>query len=982
MTVNNTESDNLADGEAFAPSHIIGIGASAGGLEAIESFFKFMPADSGVAFVVIQHLSPDHKSLMAELLSKRTRMQVHRAEDGMRVERNSVYLITPNRNLRLFHSRLLLTEQNRDTRGFNLPIDIFFRSLAEDQGSKAIAIILSGTGSDGSSGIRAIKEELGMVMVQEEESAAFDGMPSSAIATGLVDYILPPEEMPDQLLSYLKHPYVNKDSASGPALGEEDGLSRIFALLRDHNKIDFTFYKPTTIVRRIERRMAVNQIHSLKEYVSFLESHAAELNSLHKDLLIGVTSFFRDPKAFDAIQYDQLPDLLSEVGGEGLRLWVAGCSTGEEAYSLAIACNEAMEQSGKHCVIKIFATDVDRDAVIEASNGIFAESAVADIKPELLSKYFYHKDNDFQVSRQIREMVVFAQHNLVKDPPFTNIDLISCRNLLIYLQPVLQRRVLELFNFSLNPQGILLLGSSETTGDMSDWFEPLDQKWRIYRSRGRRRHTELSEPSATFDAKRWRTALHPPGHGHSNIQRAHEEERLLERLVEGISDDYLPFCMVISETMELMQVVGDATPYLRFPTGKVINDVAKLAHKDLAIPLSTGLQKVFKSREELSYTNIHLRSDDDSRVVRMRLKPLPTKKTQAVLVAVLIEGEQKKEHPEKTEPQTYDIGREAQQRINDLESELQFTRENLQATVEELETSNEELQATNEELLASNEELQSTNEELQSVNEELYTVNAEFQSKITELTEANNDLDNLLRHCGVAALFLDENLDLRRYTPEAARLLNLMEQDLGRPMARIRADHMDLDINELVRSTQSGGQSQMEELTTSSGEQYLLRIHPYVIAPETYSGILMTFVNISGLREAEVALSERNLRMETLLEAIPDGYVLIDETGAILEANDATTRLMGYPKEELTGESIDKLMSDSHGGHHVDYIQRYLETGESHVIGRSRHVEGWHRDGYAVPLELSVAAMRIAEKPYFVGLLRPSPSTGAATDGS
>jgi two-component system, chemotaxis family, CheB/CheR fusion protein len=961
------------------PSHIVGIGASAGGLEALETLFKFMPPDSGVAIVVIQHLSPDHKSLMAELLSKRTSMQVHRVEDGMRVERNCVYLIPPNRNLRLFHGRLLLSEQDRDSRGINLPIDIFFRSLAEDQGAKAIAIVLSGTGSDGSSGIRAVKEELGMVMVQTEESAAFDGMPRSALATGLVDFTLPPEEMPDQLLSYLRHPYVSKDAASEPVLNDDDGLSRIFALLREHTKIDFTFYKPSTIVRRIERRMAVNQINELGDYVHFLDSYTAELNSLHKDLLIGVTNFFRDPEAFQNLEHNHLPTLLREANGSSLRLWVAGCSTGEEAYSIAILCREVMELASLHCAVKIFATDVDRDAILEASNGVFAASAIADIEPRLLTKYFYHKDEGFQISRQIREMVVFAQHNLVKDPPFTNIDLISCRNLLIYLQPVLQRRVLELFNFSLNAQGILMLGSSETTGEMSDYFEPLDLKWRIYHSRGRRRKAELSEPAATFDPSRWRSAMRPSAR--NPIRQAHEEERLLERLMEGISGDYLPFCMVVSETMELLQVVGDASPYLRFPTGKVMNDIVKLSHNDLAIPLSTGLQKVLKSREELIYTNIHLRQEVGSRVVNMRLKPLPTKKTQVALIAVFIELERKETVAERSKPETYDIGREAEQRITDLENELQFTRENLQATVEELETSNEELQATNEELLASNEELQSTNEELQSVNEELYTVNAEYQGKITELTEVNNDLDNLLSNSGVAALFIDENLDLRRFTPETGRLLQLVDQDLGRPLSRLKSDHLDQDLFTLAKLVQDTSEPLAKELRTNGGEQYLLRIYPYMIAPEAYSGIVMNFVNISGLRQAESALNERSLRMETLLDVIPDGYALIEETGRILEVNPALTALLGYSRDELLSQNIDKLMPETPSGQHEAYIRHYLKTGEAQIIGRSRHVEARHKEGHLIPIELSVAAMDIGTKHYFVGLMRPSPTSHADANG-
>ncbi len=619
--------------EKNTPSHIVGVGASAGGLEAIESFFKAMPSNSGVAFVVVQHLSPDHKSLMVELLSKHTHMSVRRAEDGMSVERDCVYLIPPNHNLRLFHGTLLLTEQQRDLRGINLPIDIFLRSLAEDQGDKAIAIILSGTGSDGTSGIRAIKEELGMVMVQSEESAAFDGMPRSAIATGLVDFVMAPEDMPNQLLSYLDHPFASKDEIAGKLLTDDDGLTRIFALLREHNKIDFTFYKPTTIVRRIERRMAVCQIHQLNDYVRYLESYPIEINNLYKDLLIGVTSFFRDPPAFDAL-HKHLPELMKNAKDRSLRLWVAGCSTGEEAYTLAILCQEVMEKHNLHLDVKIFATDIDHDATMRASTGTFAESAVAEIDPSLVSKYFYPKEDNYLISRQIREMVVFAKHNLIKDPPFTSIDMISCRNLLIYLQPVLQQRALEMFNFALNPQGILLLGSSETTGDMSEYFEPVDHKWRIYQSRGRKRHMELSTPAATLDANRWRSSSRLASR-HSVIQ-THEEERLLDRLLQSLSGDYLPFCMVISEDMELMHLVGDANNYLRFSPGKPVNDVSKLAIKDLAIPISTGVQKVVNSGDELIYSNIHLHDSNTPHTVNMRLKPLPGKKGQARLIGVFI----------------------------------------------------------------------------------------------------------------------------------------------------------------------------------------------------------------------------------------------------------------------------------------------------------------------------------------------------------
>ncbi|MBF0471880.1 MAG: chemotaxis protein CheR, partial [Gammaproteobacteria bacterium] len=452
------EGEPTAAVEGKVPSHYVGIGASAGGLEAIDAFFTSMSPESGCAFIVVQHLSPNHKSLMAELLSKRTEMPVCRAEEGMTVEANCVYLIPPNHDLRIFHGKLLLTEQDRHG-GVNLPLDIFLNSLAIDQGEKAVAIILSGTGSDGTRGVRAIKEKVGMVMVQSEDTAAFDGMPRSAIATGLVDYILPPEEMPLHLTSFIRHPYANKKERSVTLLSDEDGINRIFAMLRERSSLDFTYYKPSTMARRIERRMSVNQVLSLRDYVRYLERYPSEVDTLHRDLLIGVTNFFRDPAVFENLQQNWLRELIEKSDLRQFRIWVAGCSTGEEAYTLAIICKEVMRSLDKQIEIKVFATDVDRDAIAVASAGVYPESISADIPPELLSVYFTRRDSNFIIARQVREMVVFAQHNVFKDPPFTNIELVSCRNLLIYLQPVLQMRVMELFNFSLKPEGILLLGT-------------------------------------------------------------------------------------------------------------------------------------------------------------------------------------------------------------------------------------------------------------------------------------------------------------------------------------------------------------------------------------------------------------------------------------------------------------------------------------------------------------------------------------------
>ena len=886
---------------AAPPSHYVVIGASAGGLEAIDAFFKQMPCDSGCAFIVVQHLSPDYKSLMAELLSKRTDMLVQRAEEGMLVEANRVYLIPPNHDMRIFHGKLLLTEQKREG-NINLPIDIFLASLAEDQGDKAVAIILSGTGSDGTRGIRAIKERVGMVMVQSEESAGFDGMPRSAISTGLVDYVLPPEEMPEQLISYVRHPFAKKTESANARPSDEDSITRIYAMLRDKTGIDFTYYKPSTMIRRIERRMSINQILELRDYVQYMERYSPEVDTLHRDLLIGVTSFFRDPQAYRQLQESLLPEILSDDKRDTIRIWVAGCSTGEEAYSLAILCHEIMHQQGKLKEIKIFATDVDKVAIATAGTGIYPESISADVPPHLLNRYFHRRDNDYLIARHIREMVVFAQHNVIKDPPFTNIELVSCRNLLIYLQPILQQRVMELFNFSLNPHGLLFLGASESTGEMGEYFETLHNKWKLYRSKGRKRRDALSDPAIAFDAtgKLVRHGGISPARGYRHHQQ--EEERIAERLIQGIAGQYLPVTMVINEHMELLHVVGDASGYLQFPTGRMQTDLGKLARKELAIPIATGVQKALKSRSEVNYNNIHLQEGSNEHAVDLRIQILPASRTQDALLAVFIEQRDQTLDTHANAIQSYDIGKVAEQRIGDLEQELQFTRENLQATVEELETSNEELQATNEELLASNEELQSTNEELQSVNEELYTVNAEHQSKIAELLEVNNDMDNLLYNIRVGTLFLDQNLEIRRYTHEIARFIRIIDKDIGRPFDHLSHDLVDVDLSSMVEAASLRHESFEQEVQDRYGNSYLMRIYPYKAGPDMFTGVLLTFVDINATRAMQDALLRSEERNKLAQQAANMGSWDWDiKTGALIWS-DTVASLFGLAPEQFIGQ--------------------------------------------------------------------------------
>ena len=841
---------------ASPPSHYVAVGASAGGLEAIEAFFSHMPPDSGLGFVVIQHLSPDYKSLMVELLSKKTPMPVHRAEDGMWVLPNHVYLIPPKKNLTIFHGKLLLSEQDH-SKGINLPIDVFLRSLAEDQGEKAVAIILSGTGSDGTRGVRAIKEYGGMVMVQNEESAKFDGMPRAALSTGLADFVLPPDQMPAQLLSFAQHPYVVKVERSETLLSDEQGLTRVFAILREKCKVDFTFYKPSTVTRRIERRMTINQIDEIQGYVAFLANNPGEVTALYRELLIGVTSFFRDPVAFEQLAQHGLPEIIQNPGGREIRLWVAGCSTGEEAYSLAILVRECMEDLGVSRDVKIFATDIDRDAIHHAASGTYPESIAADISPRLLAKYFYKKEDNFQIARNIRETVVFAQHNLIRDPPFTNIALISCRNLLIYLQPILQRKVLEFFNFSLTAGGILMLGTSETTGDMSDYFEATDPKWKLYRSKGRLKPPADATHLLSVTETRARDSRGPFANTRRS-QRFNDEERVLERFLDAVAQDYIALAVIVNPQMEILHVFGDASDYFKLPSGKVVNDISKMAARELAIPLTTGIQKAFRQGQELRFSNIRLPQDSGVRLVDLRIRPLPGKRGQEPLAAVFI-SEVKK--AESTEPdpaiQTYDLSREAEERLRELEQDLQFTRENLQATIEELETANEELQATNEELLASNEELQSTNEELQSTNEELFTVNTEYQSKIIELTELNNDVDNLLSATQIGQLLLDENLEVRRFSPKITQIFKLLDSDVGRPITHISHYLVDCDPIQVVREVQYSGQPLEKEVCTLQGTWHLMRVVPYTVGPKAFSGTVISFVDITANKDAQRALAEK-----------------------------------------------------------------------------------------------------------------------------
>ncbi|MGD8251493.1 MAG: chemotaxis protein CheB, partial [Desulfobacterales bacterium] len=861
-----------------SPSYYVGVGASAGGLEALQLFFDYMRPDSGMAFIVVQHLSPDYKSLMVELLSKHTKMEVLRVENEMRIRPDCVYLIPPNKNMVIHGGKLFLSEQpNRQ--GLNLPIDVFFNSLAEDQGERAIGVILSGTGSDGTRGIRAVKGEGGVVIVQDEISAKFDGMPKSAIATGLADFILPPDQMPVELLKFIHHPFISGVKETAELIREEeDALTRLLGVIKKTTKVDFSYYKPNTVIRRIERRMGIAQVHTVEDYIAYTYSHPKEIKTLCKDLLIGVTKFFRDSGPFRLLRQEVLPNLIKDVQksrAPAVRVWVAGCSTGEEAYSIAILLQDMMEASGSEAEIKVFATDIDRDAIELASVGLYPESIAADVDVKYLSRYFNKREGGYQVKRSIREMVVFAVQNVIYDPPFTKIDLISCRNLLIYLQPILQKKVLSVFNYALKPRGILFLGSSESTGELSDFFEPIDIKNRVYKHRGQgaiplkepltmqNRHSPILTSPQTFYS-RYETL---PGGRHRELKE-HYYHSLINRIVSAM--------MVVNEERELVQAFGDPRRYLDIPIGNVTYDILAMLPRELSLAVSSALSRARKEEKEIVYDNIRATIGSRRTMLKVKVDRLPGLKTQRELFMILLE-EQSRQDGAAADQTSTTSSRLAEERIHALEQELQFTRENLQATIEELQTSNEELQATNEELLAANEELQSSNEELQSVNEELNTVNAEYQAKVVELTELNDDMNNLMLSTDIGTLFLDRDFRIRKFTPGLAREINLLEQDIGRSVTDLSLPFMEEALREAQGVLDSG--AVYEHIAQNGDEWFLTRVLPFRNDDDEIDGVVITLVNITSQKQSEAAFENQYNLFKKILELSPAAQILVDKSG-------------------------------------------------------------------------------------------------------
>ena len=881
--------DTVAGSIATFP--VVGIGASAGGLAAFEAFFSGMPesVDPGMAFVLVQHLAPDHKSLLTDLIRRYTRMQVFEVEDGMKVRPNCAYIIPPNRDMAFLNGTLQLLEPSAP-RGQRLPIDFFFRSLAHDQRERAICIVLSGTGSDGTLGVRAIKGEGGMVMVQTPQSTEYDGMPRSALATGLVDYELAPAQMPTQLISYVAHAFGRPPRpASIPAQKTENTLKKIFVLLRAQTGHDFSQYKPSTIHRRIERRMAVQQIETMEGYVKFLQQTPTEVEALFRDLLIGVTSFFRDPEAFKTLEKNVIPRLFSgKPQGAFVRVWATGCSTGEEAYSIAILLQEHLETLKQSFKIQVFATDIDSQSIATARTGLYPASIATDIPPERLARFFTADPDGstYRIHKGIRDMLIFSEQDVIKDPPFSKLDLISCRNLLIYMGGDLQKKLIPLFHYALNPGGFLFLGTSETVGEFLDLFTAIDRKLKLYQRKeeihGAQRAAlgRFLPPMTTMEA----TVPHP-----SDKPSVEGKPSLRDLTEQALLAQLAPTAALVNGQGDILYLHGRTGMYLEPAPGEAgINNILKMARDGLRRDLTTALHKAVSGRKTEYCPGLQVKTNGNSIPINLIISPVsttPAATMEAPVYLVILEQAPPFD-PEKARPAAPlpagdgrgDTGTTCvDARITALQQELRAKEEYLQTAIEELETSNEELKSSNEEMQSVNEELQSTNEELetskeelQSVNEELATVNAELQTKVAELSQANNDMNNLLAGTGIGTVFVDHGLRILRFTPAITQIINLIVSDIGRPVGHIVSNLIGYD--RLPADTQAVLDtlvSKEVDVQTRAGTWYTMRIQPYRTISNVIEGAVITFVDITEVKKALEALKLNEERLQAVLQTVP-----------------------------------------------------------------------------------------------------------------
>ncbi|MBC7963828.1 MAG: PAS domain-containing protein [Steroidobacteraceae bacterium] len=845
------------------PFPIVGIGASAGGLEALEQFLRHVPEGCGMAFVIVQHLDPTHKGIMPELLQRTTAMEVFQVKDRMRVKPDCVYVIPPNKDMSILHGVLHLFDPVAP-RGLRLPIDFFLRSLAEDRQERSIGVILSGMGSDGTMGLRAIKEKAGVALVQEPASAKFDSMPRSAIVAGLADLVAPAEDLPGKIIDYLRHTLIITKSEP---LEEKDqsALEKVLILLRIKTGQDFSLYKKNTVYRRVERRMSVHQIDRIAGYVRYLQENPQEVELLFKELLIGVTSFFRDPAAWEQLQKEALSALLADhPAGGALRAWSAGCSTGEEAYTLAMAFKETLEQIKPegNFSLQIFATDLDRDAIDKARQGIYRLNIAADVSAERLKRFFIHEENGYRVGKEIREMVTFATQNLIMDPPFTKLDILICRNLLIYLTPELQKKLLPLFHYSLNPGGVLFLGSAETVSTFTELFAPLDIKARLFRQRA----SVLAEPivfPASFVPARpgipeELTILKPA----INLQTL-ADQLLLQR--------FSPAAVLTNDKGDILYISGRTGKYLEPAAGKANWNIFAMTREGLRFDLGSAFQKATRQKEPVTAKELTIGKGSSKQTVDITVQAIEEPEALRGMVMIVfndvttpanIKVPVLSRSASSGNARALELERELQQ----FREELQTTRAETQSSQEELKSTNEELQSTNEELQSTNEEMSTSREEMQSLNEELQTVNAEQQSKMDELSRVSNDMRNLLNSTEIVTVFLDNQLHVRRFTSGANKIFKLLPGDVGRPLSDIASDLLYPGMTEEALEVLRTLAFSEKQITASDERWFSVRIMPYRTMEDVIDGVVITFANITATKALEAKLRDENAELKKLLQ--------------------------------------------------------------------------------------------------------------------
>ena len=922
------------------PFPIVGLGASAGGLEALEKFLSHVPPDCGLAFVVVTHLHPGHVSLLPQLLGKCTRMPVVTATDGVLVEPNTVYMSLPESYLAILHGTLHIMQP--DEAGLlRLPIDYFFRSLAEDQKERAVGIILSGTGTDGTIGLKAIKGAAGLTMAQEPDSAKYSGMPASAIGTGLVDFILPVERLPQKLVAYAQGPFLG---ATEPELGGEEALAeplqKILVTLRARAGNDFSVYKSTSIRRRIERRINVHQLDGPQRYLRLLQENPHELDLLFKELLIGVTHFFRDAEAFDLLAQTVVPQLLAgRLDDAPVRVWVAGCSTGEEAYSLAMLLQEGMDKLEKRFPVQIFGTDLDPAAVETARLGFYPDGIARDVRLQRLARFFLKEDGGYRIKKEIRELVIFAPQNVLKDPPFTKLDMVSCRNLLIYVKSAAQERLLSLFHYALKPEGILFLGSSEGLNGLDDHFRVLSKKWRLFARKATAMHNTLPDGFATPTVRDEKSQMSAT----AAVARTRKQQfsTLLEKT---LLSRYAPASVIVNDRGDIFYIHGRTGDYLEPATGHPRLNVLEMAREGLRLELPSALRRAANQNGEVVHEGVRVKTNGDFSSVRLTVTKLTEPESVRGLLLLTFETEPR--NPKSKAPRR--ATKTQTVRVPELERELEYTKETLQGTVEELQTTNEELKSTNEELQSTNEELQSTNEEMetskeemQSLNEELQTVNAELQAKLDELAEANDDMQNLLNSTAIATIFLDQNLHIKRFTAEATKLVKLIPSDVGRPIgdlaSNLQYDELEADATEVMRRLGS----KQKEVQTRDGEWRQVRIHPYRTTENVIEGLVVTFLDINRVKLAEQSAQQARAYAESIVATMREPLLVLDEELCVVSANAAFHHTFKTSTREVEHRLIYQL---GDGQWNIPALRHLLED----ILPRNQVFEGFQVE-YDIP---------------------------------